>query len=426
MRIAEREIPPRSLWGLNAANFLQAEMVGVIIPMLNGFLKKSGWSYSQLGVATGLAGLGALLFQTPAGWLTDRLTCRRALFAAAALLTGACFVALPSVPRVPAWIDTLLFLSGVTGTLFGPVLAALALGLAGHAGLNRVMGLNQAWNHAGNIGAALLAMAMVSLLGLSSVFYSVGLCSLLAGASMLWIRERDLDEREASGLTTGENPETSWRHLLRDRTVWYLLVSIFLFHLANAPILPTVALYVKKLGGSDNLMTATVLTAQLVMVPVSFLAGKYCDSRGAKVVMSVAFWVLPIRILAYTLARGPSAVVWLQGLDGVGAGIYGVAVATFSAGLARGKGGFNTLMGLFATALAVGGVAGPVLSGALVDRLGFRIAFCVFASIALIGAVVFTSLVPDAGPASEHGSATQPGPSLRPPPDRDSRSLGAV
>src|SRR5450755_3722793 len=95
----EQPLPKRSLMGLNAANFLQAEMVGVILPVLNGFLKEANWRYDAIGLATAVAGLGTLLFQAPAGWLTDRLTCRRTLFAVTALLTGACFVLLPWVPR---------------------------------------------------------------------------------------------------------------------------------------------------------------------------------------------------------------------------------------------------------------------------------------------------------------------------------------
>jgi MFS family permease len=394
-------IPSRSLFGLSAANFLQAEMVGVILPILNVFLKQAGWRYDSLGLATAIAGLGALIFQAPAGWLIDKLTCRRGIFAAAALLTGACFFALPFVARVPAWIDALLFISGAVATVFGPVLGALALGIAGHKRLNRVVGGNQSWNHAGNIVAALLAMAVVSLFGLRSVFYSVGACSLLAAGSMLLIRESDLDERVATGLTRDEDAKPTWRYLLRDRTVLFLFLSISLFHLANAPILPTVALYVKKLGGSDNLMTATVLTAQLVMVPVALCAGRWCESWGRKPVMAIAFWVLPLRILTYSFATTPSAVVWLQALDGIGAGIYGVAVVAISADLTKGKGGFNTLIGLFATAVAVGGVAGPVLSGALVQRLGFRLTFFAFTALAAVGAAVFTILVPETAPRTQ-------------------------
>ena len=36
-------VPKRSLAGLNAANFFQAEMVGFILPILNAFLKQANW-----------------------------------------------------------------------------------------------------------------------------------------------------------------------------------------------------------------------------------------------------------------------------------------------------------------------------------------------------------------------------------------------
>jgi MFS family permease len=242
-------------------------------------------------------------------------------------------------------------------------------------------------------------MGLVSALGLTSIFYSVGFCSLLAGGAVLIIREKDLDERVATGLTKGEeNTAVSWTNLLKDRTVRLLLLAIFLFHLANAPILPTVALYVKKLGGSDNWMTATVLTAQVVMVPMALFAGRLCDSWGRKPVMAIAFWVLPLRIASYSLVSTPSALVYLQGLDGIGAGIYGVAVVALAADLTRGKGGFNTLMGLFAASVAVGGVIGPLCSGMLVQHLGFQFTFYAFAALAGVGAIVFTLFVPETRP----------------------------
>ena len=162
MQPDQPRLPKRSLIGLNAANFFQAEMVGVILPVLNAFLKEANWRYDAIGFATAAGGLGTLLFQSPAGWLTDKITCRRTLFAVMALVTGACFVQLPFVPRTQTWVDSLLFVSGAAQTLFGPLLGALALALAGHRLLNRVVGANQSWNHAGNIAAALLAMAFVS------------------------------------------------------------------------------------------------------------------------------------------------------------------------------------------------------------------------------------------------------------------------
>jgi MFS family permease len=391
----EKHNSRRSHFGLNAANFFQAEMVGVVLPVLNAFLREAHWRYDTIGLATAAAGLGTLVFQTPAGLITDRSSRRRLLFAAAALLTGGCFALIPLVPHSSVWIDSLLFVGGAMQTFFVPVLGALALALVGHQRLSRTMGTNQSWNHAGNIAAALVAMGLVAALGLTSIFYAVGVSSVLAAISVLLIRQRDLNERLATGLTREDEQPTKWTALLRDRVILFLFISIFLFHLANAPILPMVALYVKKLGGSDDLMTATVLTAQIVMVPVALLAGKYGDLWGRKPVMAIAFWVLPLRILSYSFVSTPSAVVWLQSLDGIGAGIYGVAVVALSADLTRGKGHFNTLMGLFATALAVGGVLGPLLTGFLVQHLGFKSTFYVFTALAAIGAVVFTVFVPE-------------------------------
>jgi len=125
------------------------------------------------------------------------------------------------------------------------------------------------------------------------------------------------------------------------------------------------------------------------------LAGRYGDRWGRKPLMAIAFWVLPLRILSYSFVTSPKAIVWLQGLDGVGAGIYGVVVIALAADLTRGKGRFNTLAGLFATALAVGGVAGPLLSGMLVQHLGFRTTFYAFAILAFAGAILFTICVPE-------------------------------
>ena len=70
----------RSRVGLNAANFLQAEAVGVVLPVLNAFLREAHWRYDAIGIATAIAGLGTLLFQAPAVRLVDRVQKRRMLF----------------------------------------------------------------------------------------------------------------------------------------------------------------------------------------------------------------------------------------------------------------------------------------------------------------------------------------------------------
>ncbi len=98
--------------------------------------------------------------------------------------------------------------------------------------------------------------------------------------------------------------------------------------------------------------------------------------------LAVGFLALPVRIFLDTLAQTPEMLVVLQALDGIGAGIYGVVIVAICADLTRGRGGFNSLQGLIATALALGGVIGPLAVGFLVLHLGFRFGFWTFASIA--------------------------------------------
>jgi MFS family permease len=400
---ADKTYSVRSRFGLNAANFFQAEAVGVVLPILNTFLREARWRYDQIGLATALLGLGTLLFQTPAGILVDRIKSGRLLFFIASIAVGICFGVIPFVPHTALWIDTLLFLSGAAQSIFIPVLGALALALVGYKALNRTLGENQGWNHAGNIVAALLAFVAVRYFGSASIFFSVAIASLVGAFSVYWMRKQELDEDIASG--DGKESGMKWSAILRDRTVLFLLLAVGMFHLANAPILPVTALYIKQLGGTSELTTFTVLSAQLVMVPFAWATGRLCDSWGRKPIMAIAFWVLPFRILSYTLAHNPHMVVFLQALDGIGAGIYSVAIVAFAADLTRGKGQFNSLLGIFATSQAIGGVVGPVVSGLVLQHFGFNMTFIGFAALALLAAAAFQLLVPETQSAEECGVA---------------------
>jgi MFS family permease len=157
-------ITTQSVVGLNAINFFQAEMVGVVMPLIGVFLREHQWRYDAIGIATAAAGLGTLLLQTPAGIFTDRISSRRLLFAIAAILTGLCYSIIPFLPNSHRVVDAFLFVSGAAQSFFPPLLGALALGLVGHDVLNKMAGENQGWNHAGNIAAALAAMALAELL----------------------------------------------------------------------------------------------------------------------------------------------------------------------------------------------------------------------------------------------------------------------
>ena len=393
-----RPAPPlstQSWMGLNAANFFLAEIGGVVVPFLSKYLVERGWRDGSVGVAIALGGLGVFLMQTPAGILVDRIRQRRALLAGASILVGLCFGLLPLLPARWIYLDPLLFLAGMSRSFFGPLLGALALGLAGHAGLNRLMGTAQSYDHAGNFASALVAISLLAWLPVTSIFYTVAAVSLLAAASVFLIRAREVDEELACGGRRKNQPPAGFLTLLRDRRVAILFAAVALFHLANAPVMPLVGLYIARLGGSNAQVACVVLAAQAVMVPVAWLAGRLGERWGRKPVFAIGFFVLPLRIVLYSLTDSPWMLVALQTLDGIGAGIYGVIIVAMCADLTRGTGRFNALQGLIATALSAGGVVGPFLAGFVVQYLGFAAAFYLFAAIAAAAALVFVLFMPE-------------------------------
>ncbi len=387
-----------SLIGINAANFFLAEVVGVVVPFLSKYLVGRGWTYGSIGLAVALGGLGVFLMQTPAGFLVDRIRQRRALLAGASLFLGACYGLLPLMPPRAAYVDPLLFVAGMSQSFFPPLLGALALGLAGHTGLNRLIGSNQSWNHAGNLAAALVAIVLLAWLPMASIFYAIAAVSVLAAVSVFVIRAGEVDEELACGGHKKGQPSVGFLTLLRDRRVAILFAAVALFHLANAPVMPLVGLYVARLGGTNTQVACVVLAAQAVMIPVAWLAGRLGERWGRKPIFAIGFLVLPVRIVLYSLTDSPWVLVALQTLDGIGAGIYGVVIVAMCADLTRGTGRFNALQGLIATALSAGGVLGPVMAGLVVQYLGFAAAFYLFAAIAAVAALVFVLFMPETKP----------------------------
>jgi MFS family permease len=372
-------------------------MHGVTMPFVNAYLMDQGWRFDAIGMIVALAGLISLLMNSPGGFLVDRCRHRQVLMAGAALLVGSCFALLPLVPASYLWIGTLLVAAAVVNPLFGPLLGALTLGLVGNSSLSRSLGITQSWDHAGNIGAALAAMMLVQFWPVASVFYAVAVASAFSGTAVFLIRRSDLNDRRAQGLTVRRDSPAAvrFRELICDWSIAVLLASAALFHVANAPVMPLVAQKVKHLGGSSSQVAGVVLAAQAVMIPIALLAGWLGEAWGRKPVLAIGFIVLPVRIALYGLSDDPSMLVALQTLDGVGAGIFGVTATTICADLTRGRGHFNALVGVLATAGGIGGVLGPLAGGLIVQNLGFTAAFFVFAVVALAGAVLFIGRMPE-------------------------------
>jgi MFS family permease len=143
-------------------------------------------------------------------------------------------------------------------------------------------------------------------------------------------------------------------------------------------------------------MSACIIVAQVVMIPVSHWTGKLAPS-GRKRLLLIAFAVLPIRGVLYTLTNEPTLLVAIQILDGVGAGIFGVLSILVVSDLTRGSGLFNTTQGAIATAVGLGASMSNAFAGGLLQRSSYNVVFLVLAGIAVAAVAVLWFFVPETG-----------------------------
>jgi Na+/melibiose symporter-like transporter len=294
-------------------------------------------------------------------------------------------------------------LMAIVGDVFGPAVAALTLGLYARKQLARRMGRNSAFDHAGNVGIAVVAAAVGYAFSQRAVFLLVPIFAGLASIAVLSIpakaidynRARDLDREHDAAATTPKPAD--YGILFKSRPLVVFGLCVMLFHLANAALLPLVG---QKLAAAypeeaTAMMSACIVAAQAVMLPIALLVGRTADSWGRKPLFLAGFAILPVRAVLYTLSDNSFWLVGVQVLDGVGAGIFGALTPLVIADIMRGTGRYNLAQGAIATVQGIGASLSGLAAGVIVDHFGYSAAFLTLGAAALVAVFVFAIWMPE-------------------------------
>ena len=248
----------------------------------------------------------------------------------------------------------------VLGAVFAPTVAAITVGLvARRAAWPRRLARNAACDRAGNIFAAAVAGLAGWALSLEAVFYLIPLFAVLTTAAVLSVpgrRDRPragTRPRRRAGRSVHPHAE-SWRAMLRHRPLLVLAAAMALFHFANAPILLLLGLELERQHPATVtlFMSAAMVTAQLVSIPVALLVGARADQWGRKPLLLLGFAALPLRALLYAATDHPAWIVAGQLLDGISLGTLDALLALVLADIMRGTGRYNAARGVVGTVRA--------------------------------------------------------------------------
>ncbi|ARN83774.1 MFS transporter [Methylocystis bryophila] len=378
-----------------------ADVRGGLGPYVGVFLlTEQHWNQAEIGVVATVAGVLGLALQTPIGAFIDASHRKRAIIVVGVVMVSFSALAIALAPNFPV-VLTAQAVMGVAGDLFPPAVAAITLGILGSHGLASRLGRNAAFDHAGNISIALIAGLVGWAYSQTAVFFLVPLFSLLAAWSVLAIPPGVIDDARARGLDgdgdRGLPQPSGWRVLFTCKPLLIFASCIALFHFANAAMLPLIGqkLALANKGQETALMSACVVAAQLVMLPMAILVGRRAEAWGRKPLCLAAFGILPIRGVLYTFSDDRSWLIGVQLLDGVGAGILSALVPLMLADLMRGTGRYNVSQGVIATTQGIGASLSNMVAGLIVVSAGYSATFLTLAAIAFAAFLILALAMPE-------------------------------
>jgi MFS family permease len=393
----------KNRFALDWVNFLLANVKDGLGPFLAVYLLASQhWDAGKIGMVMMIAGIATVVARAPVGAFVDWTHWKRGLIVVASATVALGALAISLFPTlIPVAIAQIAI--GIADAAFPPAIAAISLGLVGPRAFTHRVGRNEAFTHSGTALTAVAAGVAGWLITPGAVLWSIAALALAGIWATLRIDAASIDHALARGAEIGhEEQHSDWRSLLQCKPLLAFTAAISLFHFANAAMLPLLGEKL-ALGNQETatlFMAACITTAQTAMVPMAILVGRKADAWGRKPIFLAGFAVLPLRGVLYTLAQNPYALVSIQILDGIGAGIFGALFYIVVADLTKGTGRYNLAQGAAAAAWGLGAALSNSVAGVIVDMAGYNAAFLFLAAVALAAFILFWIAVPETGEKS--------------------------
>jgi MFS family permease len=407
---ADAPAPSPSSHGLDGVNFFLAAALAGFGPYVPAYLADQKWTQTDIGLVLTVGSLAGLLSQLPGGEVLDKVRSKRAVIAVGVSIVILSALILAFWPRLPSAFIALV-LQGATGGFLGPAIAAISLGLVGHAALAERLGRNQRFASTGVLAGAALMGLVGYLVSLQAIFLIVALLGLQLFFALARIRAVDIHFGRSCGAPghhgIEEPPRASRRILLKDSRLVIFATSLFLFQLANASVLPLAGEALVRMSETDSslVISALIIVPQIIVALAAPSVGRQAQDWGRRPLLLIGFAALPIRALGFALISDPLVLLAVQALDGISATALGVLTALVIADLTGGTGRFNLAQGIVGTASGIGASISTTLSGVVAERLGSSAAFLCIAVIASLGALMIGFLMPETKPPTAHGQS---------------------
>lgn len=392
----------RSVRGLDWFAFFMADIQTGWGPFVAAYLTSVAWSQFDIGLILTIGTLAALLLQIPAGALVDAVPAKRLLAAIGIACVSGSALLLALWPTFGMAVAAKL-LHAAASCLLGPALAAISLGLVGHALLSERLGRNARFLALGNATAAGVMGAAAYYFSNQAIFFLTAALFVPALVALLHIRPGEIDPILArGGMRRDQMPvsQPALRSLLANRPLLIFAGAILVFQFANAATMPIMAgLLTANQGDTATLILAVcILAPQFVVAAIAPWVGRQANIRGRRPLLVFCFLALTTRCAIFAITSKPEWVIAAQLLDGISAATLGVLVPLVVADVMRGSGHYNLAQGAVGAAVGLGASFSTTVAGFIADGFGAPAAFLALSAIACMGLILTLTAMPETRP----------------------------
>lgn len=358
-------------------NDTATEMAYWVLP---AFLASIGAGPAKLGIIEGVAESVASLAKLFSGYFTDRVHRRKPTVVAGYAVANA---VKPLLAIATAWWHVLMvrFADRLSKGVRGAPRDVMLAESVPRERVGSAFGLLQAMDSAGAIAGPLIALLLVSRIGLRGVFWVAAVPGLLA-VIVIVLLARETDARQSRTASTGSR--TAPRPL--SGLFYYLIFAVGLFSLGNSSDMFLV-LRAQSIGIAPRYAPLLGLVFNLTYTAFSWPVGKLSDRMSRYTLVAGGYIVFAI--VYFVFAAAPSrAALWAM------MAFYGLFYALTNPVLramvvdAAPSGSRGRAFGIFYFVTSVAALMASVITGQLWKYFGPALPFHVSAILAVVSAAL--------------------------------------
>ena len=377
----------RVVGAVSAAHFMSHYYIILLAPLMPFVRDEYQVSYTQIGLAFAAFNIVTAVFQTPAGFLVDRLGAR-ALLILGLVIGATSFVTAGLVDSF--WVMIAMFgIAGMGNTVYHPANYAL---LSQHVPSDRIGQAFSLHTFAGMLGSAVapasLLMMQSSSWGWRVAFICAGVLCFAVALLLLLVRDGATITANAGTRPASDSSEAGWRLLLSApillNLAFFILLAMMSGGLYNYSVVALGALY-----GTPVTTANAALTGNLLLSAAGVLIGGLLVTRTKRhsLVATLGLTAMALSVVLVALVDlGSLPLIVAMSLAGLFSGLI-MPSRDMIVREVTPPGSFGKVFGFVTTGFNIGGIVSPLIFGAVMDHGSPRMVFLLVVAFTLLGIV---------------------------------------